>query len=74
VRGNSNHPIQGEDKTMYILTKEEILLKNIEEHDTVIHVSKDGKSFSVIKHRHIPEVTDIYHISQLQHILMAGNK
>lgn len=59
---------------MYILATKEVSLKTIEEHDMVIHISKDGKSFSVIKHRHMPQVTDTYHISQLQHIIMAGSK
>lgn len=60
---------------MYIISKKEVNLKVLEESDLMIHVSKDGKTFSVIKHRNFePSEDKNYHISQLPHILLAGRK
>lgn len=70
---NSNCPIQRKDHDMFILVQKEISLKVTEESDIVIHISQDGKMFSVIKHRFFPADRG-YPISQLKHILMAGKR
>lgn len=72
-QNNINCPLKRKDCDMYILVEKEVTLKKIENSDIVIHISSDGKSFSVIKHRYFNS-DNTYPISQLQHILMAGRE
>ena len=73
-KDNSNCPIQGKDQTMYILSKKQFdITKELDESSFLIQIAKDKKSFVVLKHVEFPESEGCdYHISQLQHILMAG--
>ena len=73
---NSNCPIQGEDKKMFILVQENKLTERMElENSVVVEISEDGKTFKVVKHDHFKESENQeYHISTLKHILTAGSK
>jgi hypothetical protein len=74
-KDNSCCPLQRKDQTMYILSKKNFdVTKELDESAMIIQISKDEKSFTVLKHTKFPasEGND-YHISQLKHILMAGN-
>jgi hypothetical protein len=78
-KDNSLCPLQGKDKTMFVLVqnknlvaKKQINLKLIEESDIVLQMNDDRKSFQVIKHRHMEMTEEEYPMSQLKHVLIAG--
>jgi len=71
---NSLCPIKRKDKNMYILARKEINIEKLDESEIVIHISKDGKRFSVLKHKKFKSAEgEEYHISALHNILTAGN-
>lgn len=70
---HSQCPIQRKDKSMYILVKNEIDVSNLDGSKIVIHLSKDGKKFAVLKHANFPKAEgEEYHISYLRNILSSG--
>jgi len=58
---------------MIISASNEITTKEIEKNSVVLLVSKDGKTFKILKHRNLPN-NEIHPISMLQHVLMAGKE
>ena len=74
-KDNSYCPLQRKDQTMFIMVKEKFeLMEEMDNSSAVIQIAKDEKSFTVIKHTKFSESEgNDYHISQLKHILMAGN-
>ncbi len=74
-KDNSNCPIQGEDKKMFILVNEnKLTTRMLHEFPVIVEISEDGKSFKVINHSNFKEaINQTYHISQLKHILTAGS-
>ena len=68
-KDNSNCSLQRKDQEMFILVKKQIDTETIETADVVIQISKDRKTFNVLKHRHFNADKE-YHISQLVHILV----
>lgn len=60
---------------MYLLRKENFnITKELDDSAMIIQISKDEKSFTVIKHtKFLKSEGNDYHISQLKHILLAEN-
>ena len=73
---NSNCPIQGKGKKMFILVNENKLTSRmVHEFSVIVEISEDGKTFKVLGHANFKEsVGQEYHISMLKHILTAGSK
>jgi hypothetical protein len=70
---NSNCTLQKKDNTMFIMVKEKFdLMEEMDNSEVVIQISKDKKTFSVIKsNKFRPAEGLTYHMSDLLNILTA---
>ncbi len=73
---DSNCPLKRKDSSMFILVNEnKLTTRMLHEFPVIVEISEDGKTFKVISHAYFEEsIKQEYHISQLKHILTAGQK
>lgn len=59
---------------MFVLVKDQLPIKELDESAVILQISEDQKSFKVLRHASSEICYQTYHISMLKHFVLGAEK